>query len=138
LHGPVEHDIAAGYRCSAPGWEVLIDAPDLLALGDIPCRELAAVPSWSGVHPHIHADIGRARDVAGLHRLGVLAEVILRDVKEFRLWRERGGLPVLRAGRSGAAAAHDLPGYRLCRRIILKPAGLEVHACRSSDMHKRL
>src|SRR5438477_7250473 len=124
LHCSIEHDPAGGHRCSAPGREVFIDAPDLLALGDIPGRKLAAVPARSGVHPHVHPDIGRARYIAGLRRFDVLAEIVMRDVEEFGLWRKRGGLPVLRAGRSGAAVSYDLPGYWLCPRVVLQPTGL--------------
>ena len=92
------------------------------------------MPARPGVHPHLHADVGRAGDVAGLGGLGVLAEVVVRDVRKPGSRRVGRRLPVLGGGRCGTYLARDPADLLLLLGIVDQPAGLEVDARGRGDM----
>src|SRR5205085_5056154 len=92
---------------TAPGGELLLQAPDLSAGDRIPRVELAAVTSRSRVHLDVCADERRPLDVVGLDALLVLAEVVVRNVEKTRVRREGRWLPVLPARRRRADVAND-------------------------------
>src|SRR5205823_5696262 len=72
------------------------------------CVERSAIPAGARIHLGIRAEERSAFDVVGLERFHLLAEVVLRNVKQARLGRERGWLPVFAAGRRRADVADGL------------------------------
>src|SRR6185369_757412 len=101
---------------------------DLFIFHRIPREKLTAIAAWSGVHTHVRAYVRRARDVVRLEAFGIHAEILVRDVHQPRLWRERGWLPVFRAGRRWTDLAHDLADFRFLLLVVDDPAGIEIDA----------
>src|SRR3954451_21645637 len=138
VHRPVEDHIGRGHRSAAPHRKLFLDAPELAPLRDIPGRELAAVAARPGVHPDLGADIGRPGDIADLGVLGVVAQIVVRNVQHAVLWRVGRGLPVLGAWRGGTDIAHDGAGRGLLIRRVLQPAGLQIDPDGRGDIRERL
>src|SRR4051812_29099413 len=134
VHRAVEDNVARRDERAAPHGEALVHAPALLRRDRIPGGELAAMTARTGLHRHIGADIGRARDVRGLVGDGVLTKVLVRNVEELSARRPRRGLPVLGTWRRRTDIAYRRARLRLGLRVVLQPSGFQVHAGRGCDM----
>src|SRR4051794_34816850 len=119
VHRAVEDQVGRGRRGAAPHRKILLDTPELAPFRDVPGRELAAVAARAGIHPDLAADIGRPGDIADLGVLGVVAQIVVRNVQHAVLWRVGRGLPVLGAWRGGTDIAHDGAGRGLLIRRVL-------------------
>src|SRR4029079_5507718 len=121
-----EDEVSGGGDRATPHRQILFDRPDLFARLGVPRLELTAVTAGTGIHLHVHADVGRARDVIRRQALLVHAKILMRDVQHPRAWRGGGRLPIFHPRCRGTDLTNDLAELGLLFRIVFETAGLEI------------